>query len=107
MAYALQCCVRCGNLEHGHTGPADRYLCGTCHRAGFRVDLGGTIHQVAPYLVHTWDPGRGEWHPEAPPIEAILPRLAYLSAKQRHPGQIVHVARVLVQPCSPGGRAHA
>ena len=46
MSYALQCCVRCGALEHGHTGPADRYVCADCYGAGWRVNAGGNLSQV-------------------------------------------------------------
>ena len=106
MAYAMQCCVRCSTLEDGHTGPGDRYLCAKCHGAGWRVAAGGSLYQVLPYVVHTWDPGLREWTAQAPAIEAADPRTAYLSAQQRHPGTIVHVARVLAEPCSPGERAH-
>lgn len=102
MAFGIQCCVRCGNLEEGHTGPADRYLCSSCHRAGFRIDGAGNLHQLESYTVHTWDSGRKEWDAQAPAIEAETPRDAYLAAKRRHPGHTVHVARVLTEPCSPG-----
>ena len=44
---------------------------------------------------------------QEPPIEAACARDAYVTARERHPGQTVHVARVLTEPCSPGERAHA
>lgn len=107
MAYGIQCCVRCGRLEHGHTGPGDRYLCAACYGSGNRVDGAGNLWQVDSYRVHTWNSeGRG-WELQDPPIEARTPREAYLLARDRHPGRTVHVARVLVEPCSPGERAHA
>jgi len=102
MAYAIQCCIRCSALEDGHTGPGDRYLCGSCYRAGWRVDCGGNLSQVQSYTVHTWDPIFRMWEPQAPRIEARDPGTAYRAAQQRHPGRTVHVARVLVEPCSPG-----
>lgn len=107
MTHALQCCVRCGELEHGYTGVGDRYLCGKCRTAGWRVAAGGSLYQVLSYGVHTWDPGKRDWIPQAPEIEAADPRAAYLAAQARHPGETVHVARVLAEPCSPGERAHA
>lgn len=30
MARAIQCCVKCGKLEDGFTGPADHYVCAEC-----------------------------------------------------------------------------
>jgi len=107
MAHALQCCVRCGELEPGHTGAGDRYLCSTCRAAGWRVAAGGSLYQVESYRVHTWDPIVRGWVSQEPAIEAADPRAAYLAAQSRHPGKTVHVARVLVEPCSPGERAHA
>jgi hypothetical protein len=107
MSYAIQCCTRCGALEHGHTGPADRYLCSSCYREGNRIDGVGNLYQVERYRVHTWNLERREWEAAPPALEARDPRTAYLEAKQRHPGKTVHVARVLVEPCSPGERAHA
>jgi len=107
MSYAIQCCVRCSTLEDGHTDPGDRYLCHKCHVAGWRVEACGSLYQVWSFRVHTWDPVRVGWKPQGPPIEAADPRSAYLAAQQRHPGETVHVARVLDEPCSPGERAHA
>lgn len=106
MSYALQCCTRCGALEKGHTGPADRYLCSTCRAAGWRQDSLGYVYQLTPYTVHTWDPVASEWSAQAPAVLAAHPRDAYLAARERHPGKCVHVARVLSEPCSPGERAH-
>lgn len=40
MAYAIQCCVTCGKLESGHTGPADRYTCEACEYPQSEVSLG-------------------------------------------------------------------
>jgi hypothetical protein len=105
MAYALQCCVRCSTLEDGHTGPGDRYLCRTCHRAGWRVDAGGNLSQLLKFHVHTWDPGRSVWVAQQP-VAAATARDAYLLAKDRHRGHTVHVARLLPEPCSPGA-SHA
>jgi hypothetical protein len=107
MAYAIQCCVRCSALEHGHTGPGDCYLCSTCYRAGFRVAAGGSLFQVERYTVHIWSSEREDWELALPKIEAPDPRNAYLAAKARHPGETVHVARILPEPCSPGGSVHA
>lgn len=101
MSFGIQCCTRCGELEHGHTGPADRYLCSTCHGAGWRQDALGGLYQVERYTVHTWDTVLRDWE-LAPPIEAATPRAAYLAAQVQHPGKTVHVARVLDQPCTPG-----
>jgi hypothetical protein len=44
--YAIQCCIRCSALEHGHTGYGDRYLCVVCHGQGWRVDAGGNLYQA-------------------------------------------------------------
>lgn len=43
---AIQCCVRCGELEEGHTGYGDRYICTRCHQLGWRVDAGGNLSQL-------------------------------------------------------------
>jgi hypothetical protein len=45
MARRIQCCKRCGKLEEGHTGPADKYICVACHNAGWRTD-GFQIYRV-------------------------------------------------------------
>lgn len=43
MSFGIQCCVKCGNLEEGHTGPANRYVCTSCYREGWRVGSAGTL----------------------------------------------------------------
>lgn len=102
MSYGIQCCARCGNLEDGHTGPADRYLCSACRRAGWRQNSLGDHYLVEWYVVHIWHSGRAGWDAQGA-IEAETPRAAYLAARELHPGKTVHVTRVLVEPCSPGG----
>lgn len=44
MSYGIQSCVRCGTMEHGHTGYGDRYICSACAREGWRVDAGGNLY---------------------------------------------------------------
>jgi len=94
-------CLRCGDPR-----AIGAQLCDGCHAAGWRAHQGGYLYQLERYTVHTWNLEARKWDP-AQPVEAADPRAAYLAARALYPGRTVHVARVLVEPCSPGERAHA
>lgn len=43
MAFGIQCCIRCGHSEEGHTGPGNKYLCKACTLLGYRQDSFGNV----------------------------------------------------------------
>lgn len=48
MAYGIQCCVKCGKLEDGHTGYGSRYICADDYLAGWRLNAFGKPYRIAP-----------------------------------------------------------